>query len=193
MTRELIQAMLDGKTLNSQNGDEAEAQYLPGERIGSPFVFRYVRGDRKGIWHGLHIDNAWDKNWTIKPEPRRRPMTRWEMRAWACSEQAHGWVVRSGGGAWFAPQVFDIVSRTRRSRIFGSWSVSSHQKRRRIRRPVGTHRSAMAQARAMAQVPPSTTTGAIGRPRLPVAGGESTLVVLVNELGGSNETRYYYW
>jgi hypothetical protein len=42
-----------------------------------------------------------------RPAKRKRPMTRWEMLAWANSEESRGWVVKTNGDiAWYPPQFY---------------------------------------------------------------------------------------
>jgi hypothetical protein len=41
-----------------------------------------------------------------RPPKRKRLMARWEVLAWACSEESRGWVVRAKGSKWWCPPQF---------------------------------------------------------------------------------------
>jgi hypothetical protein len=61
-----------------------------GESIGEPV----------SVFTGLYL----------RPEKRGRSMTRWEILAWANSEESRGWLVQAkGDDLWNSPQYFDYT------------------------------------------------------------------------------------
>jgi len=94
--REMIDAMLAGKTLIRPNG--ATAYYDPDDETCVPWV--YV-----GASMSL-VSNAWYyKDWSIKPEPKKRPMTREEIIGFCINTP--GIVVRFDKGDWEHPGAMD--------------------------------------------------------------------------------------
>jgi hypothetical protein len=84
-----IRAMLDGgEKLYDKDG-------ISYEFVGDGFLS--ACGWRMNIFTGLFR----------RPKKRKRPMTRWEILAWAGGEESRGWVVRQVGEIeWKLPQYF---------------------------------------------------------------------------------------
>ena len=94
--REMIDAMLAGKTLVRPNG--TTAYYDPDDTNCGPWV--YVGGGKArmvGAWYYT--------DWSIKPEPAKRPMTREEIIG-VCINTP-GIVVRFDKGDWGHPGMMD--------------------------------------------------------------------------------------
>jgi len=93
--REMIDAMLAGKTLIRPNG--ATAYYDPDNETCVPWV--YV-----GASQSL-VSNAWYyKDWSIKPEPTKRFMTCKEVIGFCANTR--GIVVRYDEEEWLFPERF---------------------------------------------------------------------------------------
>jgi hypothetical protein len=86
--------------------EDAIRAMLDGERLADH--------DGVGYWYSgcgrFSSDSAWGAQFVAglrRPEKRKRKWTRWEVLAWASSEESHGWVVRQeGDSVWKAPQYF---------------------------------------------------------------------------------------
>jgi hypothetical protein len=63
------------------------------------------RVDRDGAYIVTYNGMGFRRTMPVK---RTRPMTRWEILAWATGEESHGWVVRSKNvdDSWAPPQSF---------------------------------------------------------------------------------------
>jgi hypothetical protein len=92
-----IIAMVRGKeTLYDKAGQKYFFELDPGERHYEEFVC-------------LNRDGEAEKNHTFtglcrRQEKRKRPMTRWEILAWANSDESRGWVVNFDNSDWVSPQ-----------------------------------------------------------------------------------------
>ena len=93
--REMIDAMLAGKTLIRPNG--ATAYYDPDDTDFGPWVYVGFKKDRM-------VDGWYYPSWSIKPEPKKRPMTREEAMGFRL--HTPGIVVRLDDGAWTLPESF---------------------------------------------------------------------------------------
>ena len=94
--REMIDAMLAGKTLVRPNG--AKAYYDPDDADCRPWVYVGFKKER--------MVNGWDyPDWSIKPEPKKRPMTREEVIGFCINTP--GIVVRFDKVEWGHPGMMD--------------------------------------------------------------------------------------
>jgi len=93
--REMIDAMLAGKTLIRPNG--ATAYYDPDDANCGPWVF--VWGNKARM-----VDAWYYTYWSIKPEPKKRLMTREEAMGFCL--HTPGIVVRIDVGVWSLPKSF---------------------------------------------------------------------------------------
>jgi len=93
--REMIDAMLAGKTLIRPNG--VTAYYDPDDTDCAPWV--YVGGGKARIGVAWHYTD-----WSIKPEPKKGPMTREEAMGFCL--HTPGIVVRKDVGVWSLPRAF---------------------------------------------------------------------------------------
>jgi hypothetical protein len=92
-----IIAMVRGKeTLYDKAGQKYFFELDPGERYYEEFVCL----NRDGAVEKNHIFTGLCRH----PEKRKRDMTRWEILAWANSEESRGWVVNFDNSDWVSPQ-----------------------------------------------------------------------------------------
>jgi hypothetical protein len=89
--RDAILAMLDGEKLYDKEGHWAAFN-------DEKDCFEYEGPER-------NIVKSEVKGFSRRPARRKRPMTRWEILAWANSEASRGWVVRYMDHRWQAPQI----------------------------------------------------------------------------------------
>jgi len=95
--REMIDAMLAGETLIRPNG--VTAYYDPDDTDFGPWV--YVG------WGKARMVVAWYyTDWSIKPEPKKRPMTREEIIGFCANTP--GIVVRFDKGDWVLPRMISF-------------------------------------------------------------------------------------
>jgi hypothetical protein len=108
--KDAVLALADGETLCDEDGatywfSEADACFNTDSASGgTPEDSNYFYGLRRS------------------PVKRKRPMSRWEIMAWASSEQSHGWLVRHDVSFpdWVVPQCpayDDGISRFQRARL----------------------------------------------------------------------------
>ena len=93
--REMIDAMLAGKTLVRPNG--ATAYYDPDDETCGPWV--YVGGNKARM-----VDGWYCNDWSIKQEPKKRFMTRKEAMGFCLNTP--GIVVRYDEEEWLFPERF---------------------------------------------------------------------------------------
>jgi hypothetical protein len=105
-----IRAMLDGETLYDE--DEWDCFW---DKDTKDFYYRKNADTIISVSH-THFTNL-----RRRPVKRTRPMTRWEMIAWANSEESRGWVVKTDGDiAWYPPQFYGytgILAEFQRARL----------------------------------------------------------------------------
>ena len=86
--REMIEAVLAGKTVVNDEGD----YMVYDEDECPPFSYKYKDGTL------VSMGNSWDDNWHIKMPPKKRPMTREEVLGFLANTR--GIVVRRQGQDW---------------------------------------------------------------------------------------------
>ncbi|MDR2159406.1 MAG: hypothetical protein LBP23_04990 [Treponema sp.] len=94
-TKEAVRALLEGETLYDRNGKE-----YSWDTIFRPTVY-FPRDLVNNLYR--------------RPSRRKRPMTRWEVLAWASSEESHGWVVKEKekkDDVWYVPSCFTYAVNT---------------------------------------------------------------------------------
>jgi hypothetical protein len=106
--KEAAWAMLDGETLH----DGAGRPHRFNEEDG---CFEYV--EKEGTVKALYVFKGF-----LKRRPPERYWTRWEMLAWANSEESRGWLVAypAGSGDWSSPQYYnyaDLPEQYQRARL----------------------------------------------------------------------------
>jgi hypothetical protein len=97
-TEDAIRAMLDGANLYDQNSNRYFYDV-------SGRTFRYGHYAATGFGRSLDFDGITFYRCLPEQPKNTREMTRWEILAWANSEESRGWVVHAEGDErWYAPQ-----------------------------------------------------------------------------------------
>ena len=92
--REMIEAVLAGKTVVNDEGDSM----IYDEDECPPFSYKYKDGTLASM------GTTWDDNWHIAMPPKKRPMTREEILGFLMNTR--GIVVRHKRGTWDHPSTW---------------------------------------------------------------------------------------